>query len=55
MSTNARRQKRGRFCDSVRSSLEKRVPPIQNFADPVTVTANGLAPATYTCTIGIDP
>jgi len=27
----------------------------QGFADPVTVTANGLKPGTYTCTIVIDP
>jgi hypothetical protein len=30
-------------------------PVVQNFADPVTVTANGLAPGTYTCTVVIDP
>jgi hypothetical protein len=30
-------------------------PPIQNFADPVTLTANGLSPGTYTCTVVIDP
>jgi uncharacterized surface anchored protein len=30
-------------------------PPAPQFADPVTVTANGLSPGTYTCTIVIDP
>src|SRR5206468_1665205 len=30
-------------------------PPSHQFADPVTVTANGLAPGTYTCTVEIDP
>jgi hypothetical protein len=30
-------------------------PPIQNFGDPETVTANGLHPGTYTCTVVIDP
>jgi hypothetical protein len=30
-------------------------PPVQNFSDPETVTANGLLPGTYTCTIVIDP
>jgi hypothetical protein len=30
-------------------------PPVQNFADPVTVTALGLAPGTYTCVVVIDP
>ena len=27
----------------------------QGFADPVTVSATGLKPGTYTCTIVIDP
>jgi len=27
----------------------------QGFGDPVTVTANGLKPGTYTCTIVVDP
>ena len=30
-------------------------PPVQNFGDPETVTANGLHPGTYTCTVIIDP
>jgi Prealbumin-like fold domain len=30
-------------------------PPIQNFGDPETVTANGLHPGTYVCTVVIDP
>jgi hypothetical protein len=30
-------------------------PPVQNFTDPVTLTANGLAPGTYTCTVVVDP
>jgi hypothetical protein len=29
--------------------------PAIGFADPVTVTANGLRPGTYTCTIEVDP
>jgi hypothetical protein len=29
--------------------------PDSGFADPVTVTANGLVPGTYTCTVVIDP
>jgi len=29
--------------------------PDSGFADPVTASANGLAPGTYTCTIVIDP
>jgi hypothetical protein len=30
-------------------------PPVQNFTDPVTLTASGLAPGTYTCSVVIDP
>jgi hypothetical protein len=30
-------------------------PPVQNFGDPETVTANGLSPGTYVCTVVIDP
>ena len=30
-------------------------PVVQNFADPVTVTATGLAPGNYTCVVVIDP
>jgi hypothetical protein len=30
-------------------------PSASTFADPVTVTATGLEPGTYTCTIVIDP
>jgi hypothetical protein len=30
-------------------------PPVQNFGDPETMTANGLSPGTYTCTVVIDP
>jgi hypothetical protein len=30
-------------------------PPVQNFGDPETVTANNLHPGTYTCTVVIDP
>jgi hypothetical protein len=30
-------------------------PPVQNFGDPETMTANGLKPGTYTCTVVIDP
>jgi hypothetical protein len=28
---------------------------VQQFGDPETVTATGLAPGTYTCTVVIDP
>lgn len=30
-------------------------PPVQNFGDPETVTATGLSPGTYVCTVVIDP
>lgn len=30
-------------------------PPVQNFGDPETLTANGLSPGTYVCTVVIDP
>jgi prealbumin domain-containing protein len=30
-------------------------PPVQNFGDPETVTANALSPGTYVCTVVIDP
>jgi hypothetical protein len=29
--------------------------PASGFADPVTMTANGLSPGTYTCTVVVDP
>ncbi len=41
--------------DSSSSNIGNSPQPASGFADPVSVTANGLPPGTYTCTVVVDP
>jgi hypothetical protein len=41
--------------DSPKPADTPGTPPVQNFGDPETVTANGLRPGSYTCSVVIDP
>ena len=41
--------------DSGSGNIGNSPQPATGFADPVTLTANGLSPGTYTCTVVIDP